>query len=44
MATTVAALAANAPVTIAGAECVSKSWPKFFDDLRALGAMINMEG
>lgn len=44
MAATTAALVAAAPVTIAGAECISKSWPKFFDDLRSVGAMINEEG
>ncbi|MHB0898392.1 MAG: 3-phosphoshikimate 1-carboxyvinyltransferase [Spirochaetales bacterium] len=33
MAAAVAALAAEGPVTILGAECVSKSWPSFFDDL-----------
>lgn len=41
MAATVAGLAAKSPVTIIGAGCVSKSWPKFFDDLRLLGAKIN---
>lgn len=33
MAAAVAALAAEGPVTILGAECVSKSWPSFYDDL-----------
>ena len=33
MAAAVAALAADGPVTILGAECVSKSWPSFYDDL-----------
>lgn len=33
MAAAVAALAAEGPVTILGAECVSKSWQSFFDDL-----------
>ncbi len=36
MALAVAALIAEAPVTIAGAECVSKSYPDFFERLAAL--------
>lgn len=28
------------PVTVEGASCISKSYPTFFDDLRALGASI----
>ena len=42
-----AALAASRcirPVTILGAECVSKSYPAFFDDLASLGAEVGMEG
>lgn len=37
MAAAVTALAAEAPVTIRGAECVSKSWPGFFEDLASIG-------
>lgn len=36
MAAAVAALAAEGPVTIGGAECVSKSWPGFFADLDSI--------
>ncbi|MDX9783449.1 MAG: 3-phosphoshikimate 1-carboxyvinyltransferase [Spirochaetia bacterium] len=36
MAAAVAALAAEAPVAIDGAECVAKSWPNFFQDLDSL--------
>ena len=31
----------GAPITIAGAECVAKSYPEFWDDLAALGARIS---
>ena len=37
MAAAIAATAASAPVTILGAECVSKSYPGFWDDYRNLG-------
>jgi len=40
MALCVAALGANGEVQIQGAECVSKSYPSFFDDLRSLGVEI----
>ena len=40
MALSVAALGANGNVVIEGAECVSKSYPNFFDDLRSLGVGI----
>lgn len=40
MALTVAALGANVPAAIDGAEAVRKSWPGFFAALRALGAKI----
>jgi 3-phosphoshikimate 1-carboxyvinyltransferase len=40
MALCVAALGANGEVQIQGAECVSKSYPNFFDDLRSLGVEI----
>jgi len=36
MAAAIAALAADGPVTIGGAECVAKSWPDFFQCLNAL--------
>ena len=36
MAAAVAALVAGPAVEIEGAECVSKSWPSFFEDLEAL--------
>lgn len=37
MAAAIAATACTAPVTIAGAQCVSKSYPQFFDEYRRLG-------
>jgi 3-phosphoshikimate 1-carboxyvinyltransferase len=37
MAAAIAATACSGPVTIRGAEAVSKSYPTFFDDLRSLG-------
>ena len=40
MAAAVAAYALRAEVTVHGAENVSKSYPGFFDDLRALGGGI----
>jgi len=36
MAAAVAALACGQAVEIEGAECVSKSWPSFFEDLETL--------
>ncbi len=36
MAAATAALSCDAPVEIAGAECVAKSWPSFFEDLAAI--------
>ncbi len=36
----VCALRAKGPVTILGAECVSKSYPTFFEELRALGGSV----
>jgi len=36
MAAAVASLACKAPVEIEGSECVSKSWPSFFEDLAAI--------
>lgn len=40
MALTVAAIGANGKVEIQGAECISKSYPNFFSDLRSLGVEI----
>lgn len=40
MALGVAALRAEDPVTIQDAECVTKSYPTFFDDLRSLGVEV----
>lgn len=37
MALSVAALGAREPITIRNAECVNKSYPRFFEDLRLLG-------
>lgn len=39
MAPAVAALAGSGPVCITGADCVAKSYPAFFDDLRKLGGL-----
>lgn len=38
MALATLAICAGISLTIEGAECVEKSWPHFFDDLKALGA------
>ena len=43
MALAVTALAAGQPAVIRGAEAVNKSWPDFFEVLRALGAKIDTE-
>lgn len=43
MALAVTALAAGQPAVIRGAEAVNKSWPDFFEALRALGAKIDTE-
>jgi 3-phosphoshikimate 1-carboxyvinyltransferase len=43
MAAAVMALRADGPVTIHGAECVSKSYPDFFDDLKRLGGRVKEE-
>ena len=40
MAAAIMALKADKPVTIHGTECVSKSYPGFFDDLKKLGGNI----
>ena len=43
MSLAVAALAAGVPATIRGANAVAKSWPDFFDAMRALGARVELE-
>lgn len=40
MAAAVAALTAEGPVGIFGAECVSKSYPEFFEDVKSLGGNV----
>jgi 3-phosphoshikimate 1-carboxyvinyltransferase len=40
MALSIAALGASGSITIEAAECVSKSYPGFFDDLRSIGVEI----
>jgi len=40
MALSVAAIAGNNPIVIEGAECVNKSYPDFFKDLRLLGVEV----
>ncbi len=42
MAAAIAALRADGPVTIEGVEAVRKSYPAFFDDLRALGVAVDI--
>lgn len=42
MAAAIAALRADGPVTIEGAEAVRKSYPAFFDDLRKLGVRVEV--
>ena len=41
MAAATAALAAEGPVTIEGAEYADKSYPGFFEDLKAMGGRID---
>ena len=36
MAAALAALAADAPVTVSGSQCVQKSYPAFWDDFNSL--------
>jgi len=43
MALAVAACSANKPLTIEGAECVSKSYPDFFADLKKLSVGVTIE-
>jgi len=40
MALSIAALGANKEVRIQGAECVKKSYPSFFEDLRSIGVQV----
>jgi 3-phosphoshikimate 1-carboxyvinyltransferase len=40
MALSVAALGADKETIIEGAECVSKSYPNFFEDLRSIGVAV----
>ena len=42
MAMSIAALVSEAPVIIAGAEAVNKSYPEFFRDFRYLGGKVNV--
>jgi len=42
MALSVAALGAQSEVVIRGAECVSKSYPNFFEDLRKIGVGVEV--
>lgn len=42
MAAAIVALAADGPVTITGAEAVSKSYPAFFNGLQQLGAQVSL--
>jgi 3-phosphoshikimate 1-carboxyvinyltransferase len=44
MALSVAALGAQREVVIRGAECVSKSYPNFFEDLRTIGVEVEIIG
>jgi 3-phosphoshikimate 1-carboxyvinyltransferase len=44
MATAVAALRADGPVTITGAEAVGKSYPQFWQHLQQLGAAVSLAG
>jgi 3-phosphoshikimate 1-carboxyvinyltransferase len=41
MAAAIAALRAEGEITIQGAESVNKSYPRFYEDLRSLGAVVN---
>ncbi|MCD6597406.1 MAG: hypothetical protein J7L04_06950, partial [Bacteroidales bacterium] len=41
MAGAVAAIGAEGPVYIERSECVSKSWPGFFEDLKQIGGIVN---
>ena len=39
----IAATCADSPVLIRGAQCTAKSYPGFFDDLAALGGIVELE-
>lgn len=43
MAAAIAATMADGPTTIIGAECVSKSYPAFFEDFASLGGIVEKE-
>ncbi len=43
MSAATAAVAANAPVVIDGAECAAKSYPRFWDDIAALGVSLRQD-
>ena len=43
MMASICAAYATGPTTILGADCVSKSYPSFFDDFRALGGIAREE-
>jgi len=40
MAAAITALPGNVDLTITGAECISKSYPEFYDDLKQIGGLI----
>jgi 3-phosphoshikimate 1-carboxyvinyltransferase len=42
MACAVLAIASEGETTIKDAECVSKSYPSFFEDLKSIGANVEM--
>ncbi len=42
MSMAIAGTMANKPVTICGAECISKSYPGFFDDLKKIGIEVDV--
>lgn len=44
MSAAIAAAVSSAPVTIIGAEAVNKSYPKFFEDFKALGGRVEFSG
>ena len=41
MALSILAINATQPITVEGTECVNKSYPKFFEDLAAIGGKID---
>ena len=43
MALAVAACGSGLPAVLSGAEAVNKSWPAFWDTLRALGAKVEFD-